>query len=353
MAGSGEAEDRAGPTSTRSIDRVRSLLSVPTPLPMSLSMSLPVSLPTSTSTQHVHHQPLLDSIVADALDPAYTDAASRRGSRPPRARTASIALLLVGGLAVGLTVGQQRQEVPAAQQTRTALLGDARQRTAAVDALSAQVSELRRENTQLQSNVLSTTQQGRAVAQQRDDLVVATGQTAVGGPGLAVTVDDAPDANGGRGSAEQRPDGSVVTGRVTDLQLQGVVNALWAAGAEAVSIGGIRLSPTTAIRTAGETVLADYRPLTAPYVVLAVGDAATMERQFRLMGSDVLTALGQQGSPVRVTQRTDLRLPAAAAADTRAATPLGSTGSPSTTGGVSAPQTKTATPPTRTSGAHP
>lgn len=342
MAGSGEAEDRTGPTSTRradsrptsarSIDQAPSLLPGPTP--------------------HVHHQPLLDAIVADALDPAYTDAASRRGSRPPRARTASIALLLVGGLAVGFTIDQQRQEAPAAAQTRTALLGDARQRTAAVDALSAQVGELRRENTQLQSDVLSATQQGRAVAQQREDLVVATGQTPVGGPGLSVTVDDAPAANGGRGSAVQRPDGSVVTGRVTDLQLQGVVNALWAAGAEAVSVGGIRLSPTTAIRTAGETVLADYRPLTAPYVVLAVGDAPTMERLFRLVGSPVLTALDQQGSPVRITQRTDLQLPAAAAVDIRAATPLGSSpGSSGTTGGARTPSATTATPSTRTPGA--
>jgi uncharacterized protein YlxW (UPF0749 family) len=318
--------------------------------------------PLPETARYLQHQPLLDAIVDDALDPAYTDAASRRASRPPRARTASIGLLVVGGLAVGLTVGQQRQEVPAAEQTRTALLGDARQRTAVVDALSAQVEDLRRENSQLQSDVLATSQQGRAITQQRNDLVAATGQSAVTGPGLAITVDDAADAGTGRGSAEKRPDGSVVTGRVTDRQLQGVVNAVWASGAEAVSIGGVRLAPTTAIRTAGETVLADYRPLVAPYVILAVGDATRMEKLVKLVGSDLFTALGQQGSPVRITPRTDLHLAAASGVESRAATPLGSAPAGSTgtgagttgnTAGSATPGTTPASPSTSTSGAHP
>src|SRR4051812_21843235 len=77
-------------------------------------------------------QPLLDAIVADAVDPAYADAAAHRTSRPPRMRTAAAVLLLVGGLAVGLTLGQGRDEAPSAAAARSALRTDAEQRTQVV-----------------------------------------------------------------------------------------------------------------------------------------------------------------------------------------------------------------------------
>jgi uncharacterized protein YlxW (UPF0749 family) len=263
---------------------------------------------------------LLESIVVGALDPAYADAAARRGQAPPRGRSAAVVLLLVGGLVVGLAVGRERTGAPAAEQARTALLGDARQRTATVTELSNRIGELRRETTQLQASVLDDSRQGRAVAQQRESLATGASETAVTGPGVEVSIDDA--TRGGRPSDEQRPDGTVVAGRVRDRDLQDVVNALWAAGAEAISVGGVRLSPTTAIRTAGETILADYRPLTAPYVFLVVGDSATLGAAFRSVGSDVLTRLRSEGSPVRVTPRTELQLPAATGTDTRFARPL-------------------------------
>ena len=55
-----------------------------------------------------------------------------------------------------------------------------------------------------------------------------------------------------------------------------MVNALWAAGAEAISINGQRLGPTTAIRFAGEAVLVDFRPVTNPYEISAIGDPDTL-----------------------------------------------------------------------------
>ena len=60
--------------------------------------------------------------------------------------------------------------------------------------------------------------------------------------------------------------------RVTDGDLQIAVNGLWAAGAEAISVNGQRVSATTAIRTAGSAVLVDFRPLSPPYEITALGD---------------------------------------------------------------------------------
>ena len=59
--------------------------------------------------------------------------------------------------------------------------------------------------------------------------------------------------------------------KISDSDLQMVVNALWSAGAEAIAINGNRLVATTSIRAAGETVVVNFRPLSPPYRVDAIG----------------------------------------------------------------------------------
>ena len=48
-----------------------------------------------------------------------------------------------------------------------------------------------------------------------------------------------------------------------DRDLQVIVNGLWAAGAEAIAVNGQRLTACSAIRSAGEAILVDFRPLSA------------------------------------------------------------------------------------------
>ena len=52
-----------------------------------------------------------------------------------------------------------------------------------------------------------------------------------------------------------------------------VVNAMWAAGADAVSINGQRVGPETFVRTAGSVILVNVTPVSSPYEVAAIGDA--------------------------------------------------------------------------------
>ncbi len=99
------------------------------------------------------------------------------------------------------------------------------------------------------------------------------------GPGVTLTLDDAAstetDANAGT-----RPSGGFQQGRVTSGDLQIIVNGLWGAGAEAISINGHRLSSTAAIRFAGQAIIVDFRPLTRPYVITALGDSQGMQQLF-------------------------------------------------------------------------
>jgi uncharacterized protein YlxW (UPF0749 family) len=99
-------------------------------------------------------------------------------------------------------------------------------------------------------------------------LAVASGAAAVVGPGLVVTANDAPDAIPGAG------------GTIVDSDLQALVNGLWAAGAEAIALNGHRLTPMTAIRSAGQAITVDYRSLTPPYVVSAIGNPDTLPARF-------------------------------------------------------------------------
>src|SRR3954468_5227207 len=137
-------------------------------------MSVGQPAPAPARTYRPAHPALLEAVVADALDPAYSAAAERRRDRPPRARSATAALLVVGGLALGLVLGRERLVAPSAEDARSALLGDARARTATVDELSNRVEDLRRERSRLQATVLDASRQGRALAQRTADLDAAT-----------------------------------------------------------------------------------------------------------------------------------------------------------------------------------
>ena len=105
-----------------------------------------------------------------------------------------------------------------------------------------------------------------------------------------------------------------------DLQL--VVNALWAAGAEAISINGQRLGPTTAIRFAGEAVLVDFRPVTNPYEVSAIGDPDTLSATTSSRNPEVADLAGDLRvvrPALRLRPEDELTLPAASTPELRSA----------------------------------
>lgn len=95
---------------------------------------------------------------------------------------------------------------------------------------------------------------------------LAAGTVPVRGSGLSVSLDDAPPE--GSYSPRIRPDDLVVH----QQDIQAVVNALWAGGAEAMTLQGQRVTATSAFRCAGNILLLHGRVYSPPYVVEAVGD---------------------------------------------------------------------------------
>lgn len=96
--------------------------------------------------------------------------------------------------------------------------------------------------------------------------------TPVRGPGIRVTLDDAPRRSGQDLPGDPRPNDLVVH----EQDVQAVVNALWAGGAEAMQIMDQRVVSTTAVRCVGNTLILHGVVYSPPFTVTAVGDPERM-----------------------------------------------------------------------------
>ena len=270
---------------------------------------------------------LLDAVLAETLDPAYAQAAEARAAgrspeRPYWRGRALVALTMaIAGLLVAVTYNQAAAGADGREQVREALIDDIDRESAVSDDLQGQLDHLSDEVTRTRDELLAASAVGQDAL---DDLARAEQGSAavrVTGPGLLVTLANAdPDADDDPVGGATEDDGR---GRVRDGDLQLVVNALWSAGAEAVSINGQRLGPLTAIRFAGEAVLVDFKPVTNPYEVEAIGDPDTLAGKF--LGSPEVNALAvisdTYGLRFDYARKDELTLPAASTPELRIAVP--------------------------------
>ncbi|HEX5496512.1 MAG TPA: DUF881 domain-containing protein, partial [Mycobacteriales bacterium] len=255
--------------------------------------------PTSERRRPTSHRPklggmsvsLLNDLMHNTLDEGYAQAAARRaaaeraGQRPhrpgPASRVLTAAALLIVGVILGVAFRQTQQHAPASQRTRDGLARDVARQTGVSDRLQRQAESLSARLANERDSVLARSQAGDAAADRLARLEAMTGLTAVTGPGVTVTIGDA--------QASRRTDpvtGQPVVvppdenGRILDRDIQSVVNALWSAGAEAITVNGERLSTTTPIRAAGDAILVDLMPVSTPYRIDAVGDPGVLLPKF-------------------------------------------------------------------------
>lgn len=151
-----------------------------------------------------------------------------------------------------------------------------------VAAQEAEVARLRQEVSDL------TAQQGTGdalAASQRSTAALApqAGFTQVVGPGLSVSLDDAP-RDGDAIPGNPSPDDLVVH----QQDVQAVVNAMWRGGASAVQVMDQRIVSTSAVRCVGNTLILQGRVYSPPFTVSAVGDTAALGRA---LDQDPLVAL--------------------------------------------------------------
>jgi uncharacterized protein YlxW (UPF0749 family) len=218
---------------------------------------------------------MLADLLSNHLDPGYAAAAERRHAadsdnpnRRPFLRAASGVAAGLVGLILAVAYGQTVAHAPEATRTRAALVAEVRVRTGQTSSLERRASSLRAEIARQRAALLAGTTAGADAESSLRELESLTGLGKVHGPGITVTVADGPPAVD---PLTGKPTGAATPERIQDRDLQDLVNALWAAGAEAVSINDQRLWAASAIRSAGEAVLVDFKPVASPYVLSAVG----------------------------------------------------------------------------------
>ena len=234
----------------------------------------------------------LAGIITDEYESVPVHETSNRWGR--RQWASAIAAGVIGLLLAAALVNTLRSDA-VRQQTRDALL-------TRIGALSESLNEsqqqLDKQSTTvdaLQSQLLDS-RAAEDAAQRAQGLSELAATTPLTGPGLVVTIGDAPDA--AKGSLN----------RVLDRDLQDIANVLWRMGAVGIAINGQRLTATTAIRSAGDAILVNYQPLSPPYEVSAIGTTTSGEEDSDLQV--LLSGLSDDYGLVTEIGTGDVALPA-------------------------------------------
>lgn len=203
-------------------------------------------------------------------------------------RTAQGTDLRGGGVVELSGLIDQRDEAIARQQQELA-------------ALQRQVQQLTKQAASRDGAVAGAQATGDAGA-------LSAGLVGLTGPGVEITLNDAPTRPDGTLPADARPDDLVIH----QSDVQAVVNAVWAAGADGVAIMNKRLVATSAVRCVGNVLLLQGRTYSPPFVVTAVASGPAVRAQ--LAGSPQVAILKQAadafGLTFTVRDRSSVNLPA-------------------------------------------
>ena len=280
---------------------------------------------------------LLTSMMERPLDPGYAAAAAQREAAglPPSTGTRTVTVVIaavVTGLLLTLGAVALRTPSSSAIRAKANLVSQIETRRAAVEKQGTQLRAVQAEVDKLQAQALG--QDESSLQTRLAALTLASGAEQVRGAGLTVVLDNAPGSDDTSADGNPRTDAHKDDGRVFSKDLQVVVNGLWEAGAEAISVNGQRLTSTSAIRFAGEAILVNYRPLARPYTISVIGDPKDLEVEFA--GNDggayARALKDNYGIRVSIDAADSLTLPAATALTVREATvPKPKSGSPAAT----------------------
>jgi len=167
--------------------------------------------------------------------------------------------------------------------------------------LQHQVQQLTRQAASRDGAVASAQAAGDAGA-------LSAGLVPLTGPGVEIVLNDAPT----------RPDGTLPVGAGPDdlvihqSDVQAVVNAVWAAGADGVAVMNQRLVATSAVRCVGNVLLLQGRTYSPPYVITAIADGSAVRTRLAESAQVQILqqAADQLGLTFTVRDRPSVSLPA-------------------------------------------
>lgn len=236
---------------------------------------------------------LLDEIAERSLDDDYYYPI--RPGRYPRSREvrsfATALMVAVFALMVTVTAVQTQRDRPATALERKALETDVTAGRAKLSAKQKLADRLRAEDDLLESAV-----DAGSPANLR--LHVMTGDTSVRGPGIVVRLD--PQQND-----------------IDDTSIQGILNAIWAAGAEAVALNGQRIAALTSVGEGGGVITVNFRSVGAPFEFSAIGNPQVLRQRFESATAAQYWAAKSNDDDAEFSVRTSDALTLPAAPDSR------------------------------------
>jgi uncharacterized protein YlxW (UPF0749 family) len=270
---------------------------------------------------------LLRSLLTDHLDPGYAAAAQTKAEGTRRNWRQAWAWQICGALLIAVVfaaaVAQARSTAPGVRESQHVLAGSVKSAEAAASGATAHRNALATQVDAERRSRLEGDERGQQLLRGLDAANFAAATTPVIGPGLTITVTDPGMSKDLSDVSKERLPGSQQV--ILDRDLQLVVNSLWVSGAEAVSVGGVRIGPNVTIRQAGGGILVDNQPISSPYIILAIGPPHAMAEAFdRSPGLQRLRLLETSyGVGVNVSSGEGLTLPAVSVRDVYFAKEIG------------------------------
>ncbi len=189
-----------------------------------------------------------------------------------------------------------------------------------VEAETARVSELEEQASALTAEVDSLTSSAvdtgaSTIEQDVSAAADRAGFSEVQGPGLTVTLSDAPVPD----DLTDLPEGTTPDDFVVHQQdVEAVVNALWTGGAEGMAIMDRRITSVSAVRCVGNVIILDGQVYSPPFQITAIGDPTRLTQALEASdGVDIYRQWAEfVGLGYQVTEHAEVTLPAATAPPT-------------------------------------
>ena len=150
------------------------------------------------------------------------------------------------------------------------------------DSLQAEVADLQRTLDTLRQHGASSAEALAEAQRQAQALGILVGTLPAAGPGVRIVIGD--------------PSGGVPPEVLLDA-----ISELRNAGAEAFEVNGVRIGVSSAFTGTAGAVLLDRTPITAPYVITAIGDPPTLSAALAIPGG-VLDTVRRAGGTMTTTQ---------------------------------------------------
>jgi len=202
---------------------------------------------------------------------------------------------IVLGIMVGLQYRAHSASTPIQVDDRRKMLELVRTLEAERNRMSAEISDLRSRISDMETASNRIGVVGKQIQEQLNNSRIEAGLTGMRGPGIVVVLSDSPRTP----PANTDPYFYIVH----DVDLSALVNELWSAGAEAVSVNEQRIVTRSSIRCVGPTVLVNGVRIAAPYTVKGIGPS-DLETALRMPGGflDSMAALIGNGGQVTINR---------------------------------------------------